>query len=156
MFTVFVETLLQMSLLLRHESLLQEGKLHRFESRMGKAMFVSHQWLSAGHPDPRGEQLSVLQKALRNLMQGTSIVSLPPVVELFVGRVKCPEAKDFQEPLYLWYDYFSCPQNEDHEAVRARKLAIKSIPSYVERCFFFATCPDRSTYSTCTYVCYSD
>lgn len=142
MFTVFVETLLQMTTLLRHEVLLAQGKLHEFQERMGRAMFVSHQWLSCQHPDPCGAQLQVLQKALLNLMEAKSSVSLPPVVELYVGRVKCPEAKDFQEPLYLWYDYFSCPQNEDQEAVTARKLAIKSIPCYVEQCFFFAASHD--------------
>jgi hypothetical protein len=36
-----------------------------FVEAMGQAIFVSHQWLSAKHPDPKGLQFRVLQDALR-------------------------------------------------------------------------------------------
>ena len=33
-------------------------------------LFVSHQWLGSEHPDPTGQQLSVLRSALRGMLSG--------------------------------------------------------------------------------------
>ena len=42
------------------------------------------------------------------------------------------------EPLFLWYDYFSCPQIEKKDLPKA----IDSIPGYIARCaFFFVLAP---------------
>ena len=59
--------------------------------------------------------------------------------------------KIMSEPLFFWYDYFSCPQERLREAsghienVPRSKLledAINSIPAYVDACsFFFALVP---------------
>lgn len=88
-------------------------------------MFVSHQWLSNGNPDPAFEQLQVLQTAMRDLLSGAIQVSLAPADELIWGRVKCPKATDFQD-LFLWYDYFCIPQSE--LSLGHRQRAIDSIP----------------------------
>ena len=143
MFTLPLRAFLEMRELRKHEILLTSGALRKFHSRMGKAMFISHQWLTANHPDPSGQQFQVLQKALRNLISGRSVVSVPPAIEIAIGRSKCPKATDFQaQELFLWYDYFSCPQGEGWAATGSRQLAIASIPTYVERCFFFVIlCP---------------
>ena len=37
-------------------------------------IFVSHQWLGVSHPDPEGQQLSVLRKALQSLLDNTLTV----------------------------------------------------------------------------------
>ncbi|CAE7529769.1 yacO [Symbiodinium necroappetens] len=43
------------------------------------------------------------------------------------------------EPLFFWYDYFSCPQLEKSESFHK---AVDSIPAYVARCaFFFVLAP---------------
>ena len=34
-------------------------------------IFTSHQWLSSTHPDPQGQQMEVLQKALRGMIDGS-------------------------------------------------------------------------------------
>ena len=34
---------------------------------------------------------------------GAYPVSLPPAIEIFWGRVKCPTAADFKSEVYLWY-----------------------------------------------------
>eukprot|EP00438_Fugacium_kawagutii_P024610 Skav227269 [mRNA] locus=scaffold3803:33616:34630:- [translate_table: standard] len=57
------------------EALLRDGVLVRFNETLGKAMFVSHQWLSNTHPDPQGKQLKVFQQAMRNLLSGSIQVS---------------------------------------------------------------------------------
>ena len=54
MFTLPLRAFLEMRELQKHEILLQSGALRTFRSRMGKAMFISHQWLTAEHPDPSG------------------------------------------------------------------------------------------------------
>ena len=127
-------TCLKMTQVRTHEDPLESGAVCKFHEYMGKAAFVSHQWLSARHPDPNFEQLRTLQMALENVMSGASRVSLLPAIELWFGRLKCPAAADFDaEKLYIWYDYFCIPQGRNAD----RQLAIGSIPSYISRCFFF-------------------
>ena len=43
----------------------EKGALVLFERSMGKAAFISHQWVGESHPDPEFRQMSVLQDALR-------------------------------------------------------------------------------------------
>ena len=46
MYTVRLEVLLEMVEVKAHEDLRAEGKLVEFHEKMGKAAFVSHQWVS--------------------------------------------------------------------------------------------------------------
>jgi len=136
MYTVPLPTLLHMTAarVQAFEELLEAGVLVDFDESMGKAIFVSHQWLSTHHPDPDGQQLKVLQDALKNLLADRSRISTSVVTEIFYGQSPTPSAKDLRTtPLFLWYDYFSCPQNSQADQLRA----INSIPSYVARCLYF-------------------
>ena len=82
----------------------ETGSLCQFDESMGRALFVSHQWLGTHHPDPSFEQLLVLQKALMDLISGACRVSLPAVVELWFGRLRLPTARDFNgQGIFLWY-----------------------------------------------------
>ncbi|CAE7678059.1 ANKHD1, partial [Symbiodinium sp. CCMP2456] len=103
-------------------------------------MFVSHQWAGCDHPDPYFSQFKVLQDALRNVMEGSSLIS-GTAFELYTGQQSLISAEDLcSMPLFIWYDYFSCPQSFHGE--QSRLMAIDSIPAYVERCrFFVALCP---------------
>ena len=143
MFTMPLPKLMEMRAVRRHEELLESGEVCEFHADMGRAMFISHQWLGLTHPDPNGQQLQVLKDALVNLMSGQTVVSVPPGVEIVVGRQRCPTTSDFlAQPLYIWYDYFSCPQGHGTQASRFRQCAINCIPSYVERSFFvMILCP---------------
>jgi len=56
------------------------------------------------------------------------------------------------QPIFVWYDYFSCPQLErDYGEGSALARAIDSIPAYITNCaYFFVLCPviespDQST-----------
>eukprot|EP00438_Fugacium_kawagutii_P032357 Skav234860 [mRNA] locus=scaffold840:125302:126576:- [translate_table: standard] len=136
MFTVPLQIFLQMTRMQKHEELVEEDALRCFDESMGRALFVSHQWLAMEHPDPNFEQLSVLQEALTNLCAGTTHVSLPPVVEIWFGRMRLPSVADFQKhKLYIWYDYFCIPQMQSN--ADSRSCAISSIPSYIAMCYFF-------------------
>ena len=43
-----------------HEELLSEGSLTIFQEDLGRAGFVSHQWVGEGHPDPEFEQMKAI------------------------------------------------------------------------------------------------
>ena len=143
MYTVPGEVLLQMNAVRSHEELLEAGDLVKYEQGSGQAMFVSHEWLSSRHPDPKAEQLTILQQALRNIVSGASQVCVPVVTEILFGRLQRPCADSMKAcNLYIWYDYFCCPQGASHSSSVNRQSAIDSIPAYVAQCYFFVIlCP---------------
>lgn len=55
-----------------HQNLRQRNFLIRWQdvSSDAEIIFVSHEWLSWAHPDPKGEQLGVLCKVLERLKSG--------------------------------------------------------------------------------------
>lgn len=157
MVTVPAKTFIEMTSVQPYEELIEAESLRIFEESMGKAMFVSHQWVASEHPDPDLQQFPVLQQALKNLIAGQSKVQLPAGVELVLGRYyKCPTAADFNpEELYIWYDYCCCPQGNSPRAVLRRQQAIRMIPAFVSKsALFVILCPyirtnDRTlSYST--------
>ncbi|CAE7510114.1 R11A8.7 [Symbiodinium sp. CCMP2456] len=140
---VSLDTLLQLKEVQTHEALSSAGKLAEFKDDLGHAIFVSHQWLANDHPDPNAEQLKVLQDALENIRSGRSNIHIPLVTEMLFGRVSKPSSKDFTSTsVYIWYDYFSCPQGSHGEATLHRQQAISSIVSYISQCkYFVILCP---------------
>ncbi|CAE7584650.1 ankrd52 [Symbiodinium natans] len=124
--------------------MLEAGLLTLFVESLGRALFVSHEWLGKSHPDPDSRQLKVLQDALKNIMSGRSRVGLPIVTEMYYGRLPCPTAADLKsKPLFIWYDYLCVPQGSSPDAIKNRQHAINSIPSYVARCeYFVILCPE--------------
>ena len=52
MYTLPLPTLLDMGEIEPHEALMAKGALVEFEQKLGKAAFVSHQWVGLNHPDP--------------------------------------------------------------------------------------------------------
>lgn len=147
MYTLPSEKLLEMSELKPHEELLSEGSLEIFNKKLGRAAFVSHQWVGGSHPDPEFKQMQVLKDTLRHLMSGESEVSVDLLSEAVYFRSKGISAEEWRaKRLFLWYDYFSCPQLEQKPTgpISSGNLtrAIDSIPVYVSRCdFFMALCP---------------
>eukprot|EP00439_Symbiodinium_sp_Y106_P069803 s356_g12.t1 len=150
MYTVSVDVLLQMRKVEPHEELKARGELTVFSDGMGRAAFVSHQWLAADHPDPDFKQMRGLQDAVKRLRCGRGSVSLDQVTESYVRTAKPIPMHEFQvQALFVWYDYFSCPQLEERKSFGADETdgsqqasAINSIPAYVAKCrFFLALCP---------------
>ncbi|CAK9114348.1 Ankyrin-2 (ANK-2) (Ankyrin-B) (Brain ankyrin) (Non-erythroid ankyrin), partial [Durusdinium trenchii] len=123
-----------------HASLLKEKLLHQWEPGMF-VLFVSHQWLSRRHPDPSGQQLEVLQSALRGLMDGSLRLSLDGYWVLFADETQATmEIRAMLPEAYIWLDWLGVPQltskTDDAPPPEAAK-AIQSIPGYVERCHLF-------------------
>ena len=143
MYTARLEVVLSMSQVRTHQELLHDGVLQEFDSRLGKAMFVSHQWAAKCHPDPKGEKLKVLQEALSNLSAGKVRASPAVEVEMLYGRLEpYSKAKLNSVQVYVWYDYFCVPQfclESDSDDVKIlcsnahldQPKAIASIPAYI-------------------------
>lgn len=143
MYTLPLEDVLQMSSLVPHETLKSEGRLRQFEKRMGKAVFVSHQWAGKDHPDPTLEQFSVFQGAMKRILSELPQIPLESITELTVSQARALPTHEFRSAqLFVWYDYFSCPQLENKGPLSQQAQAIASIHAYVAECsFFFALCP---------------
>ena len=133
-----------------HEQLKADDLLVAFNESLGNAVFVSHEWVGLQHPDPESKQLRVLQDALTYMLSDLQQIPLDVYTEIFFpGAPPLPASELRAAPLYIWYDYFSCPQLErprlgtDPETPRPNLTrAIDSIPAYIARCkFFFALCP---------------
>ena len=113
MYTVPLCTLLEMTRIEPHETLKARDVLVDFQRNMGNAAFVSHQWLASSHPDPECMQMRVLQDALKNMMGNLKNIPVDQLTEAQDPDVKpLPTSTIMSEPLFFWYDYFSCPQME--------------------------------------------
>ncbi|CAE7739212.1 Ank3 [Symbiodinium sp. CCMP2592] len=154
MYTTPLEVLLQMSEVKPHEELLQEGSLSIFDDAKGKAMFVSHQWLTKLHPDPEFKQFPVLQQAIRNIRSGATRIRVEAISEFTFGSKEATSVTQLlaeSNDIFVWYDYFSCPQLEHklkgeawlkETAGGELRRAVDSIPAYITHCqVFLALCP---------------
>lgn len=151
MYTVPFDILMEMTEVRPHQELLTQGRVVQFKESLGKAVLVSHQWISDHHPDPEAQQLKVLQLALQNLRSGTTQVSAHPLTEFVFGTLPpdhFQEALTSSGSIFFWYDYFSVPQFEVNcpgfatNPNEEQAKAIASIPGYVEMSeFFVALCP---------------
>ncbi|OLQ14437.1 hypothetical protein AK812_SmicGene1416 [Symbiodinium microadriaticum] len=143
MHVVPLDVFLSLRRLKPFQELYQEGKLVKFHAQMGNVIFVSHQWLKKMHPDPHFQQTRVLQEALVNLLSGRSRVA-PQAGCSFAQNVRIQDLK--AKPLYIWYDYMSCPQlvadRGDPAVLQSLHNAVESIPGYVQMsAFFFILAP---------------
>ena len=130
-----------------HHVLKQKGLLHEWQPGMF-ALFISHQWLGAGSPDPSGQQMMVLRHALQAFIDGSMKVEAD-LMRTFSDARKTTSYERVADG-YLFLDWFAIPQvtervdgvNED-TTVSDTARAVQSIPAYVECCdMFVALVPD--------------
>ncbi|OLQ01197.1 hypothetical protein AK812_SmicGene16081 [Symbiodinium microadriaticum] len=128
-----------------HQQLLAEGILKKWRPGWTSIM-VSHQWLGAQHPDLRGEHLSILQGALRNIISGKVRVC-SDIAFQFMGknRILSKAERAALAKSYIWLDWWSIPQIslrsfyfiDDATLERDQDAGIRSIPFYVSVSRFF-------------------
>ncbi|CAE7633847.1 unnamed protein product [Symbiodinium sp. CCMP2592] len=127
-----------------HEVLQDKGLLHRYDPSMF-VIFVSHQWLSSEHPDPRGQKVKIFQETLLGMIDESL-----PVAEDVVSR---SDDKNLSSEMrrhiadgFIFFDWFSIPQKSPkHEGNpnNGAALAVRSIPAYVElSSLFIALVPE--------------
>ncbi|CAJ1347634.1 unnamed protein product [Effrenium voratum] len=109
MWVVKVSDFLTLEAVPCHEELQRRGLLIRHEEGFF-CIFVSHQWLTASHPDPKGEQLSVLKHALCNLLAGAQI-GTDLRADFFDQQTRLSKQQRIRlKDGYIWMDWFSIPQ----------------------------------------------
>jgi len=151
MYVVKMKDVLEMTEMLCHFDLIEQGKLHEYDESMGPALLASHQWLSQKHPDPDFKQVKILQEAVRNIISGEIHVEngiFQQVVANDIGRMPAHEVEKLLD-VYVWMDWWSVPNGVHKGAPHAaphgphansnvdKMKAIQSIPHYVERCTWF-------------------
>ena len=146
MFVVSVQQLLKMTEVRPHEILKDEGIAVEYEESMGKAAFISHEWVGDGHPDPEFKQLSVFQDALTYMMSDLEQIPADVYTEVHCKKKPVSTSAFRTQALCVWYDYFCCPQLGRQPSLSHSdsdlSMAVTSIPAYVAKCsFFFALCP---------------
>ena len=152
MWVVRVKDVLKMQgKMVPHQVLAREGLLWRCEGLSSSwVIFVSHQWMGLGHPDPFREQLRVLQEALRGMISEELHIEQDAAVQFFLkgGRTLSKQERRQLEHAYIWLDYFSVPQMVPEAPVtREEQLKyINSIPYYVESCEIFIALVPRSVH----------
>eukprot|EP00397_Hematodinium_sp_SG-2012_P042280 GEMP01046732.1.p1 GENE.GEMP01046732.1~~GEMP01046732.1.p1 ORF type:complete len:363 (+),score=66.20 GEMP01046732.1:249-1337(+) len=131
MYCVPLSVVLEMRSVENHEVLRDRGVLVEYTMHdENPVIFISHQWVANGHPDPEATQLAVFQGAIRRLAAGYEVRS----DILYSRALMKDEVRDnwsalLQDAL-VWYDYFSVPQEEFNR--EDTRLAIQSIPAYIE------------------------
>ena len=68
-------------------------------------------WISRHHPDPHFEQMRVFQEAVVHMKTGLKNIPLDVFTDTQRPFEKGPStAEMFSKPIFVWYDFFSCPQ----------------------------------------------
>ena len=102
-----IKTLLELETWQPHQDLLKQGLLCNVDELDGEAnvIFLSHQWTSFMHPDPKNAQLHALQTLLKNLLSGSMSVRSNPNLEMAYNyhRIVGPEEwRTILENGYIW------------------------------------------------------
>jgi len=132
MFVLPVTVVLELGRIPKHEEIFD--KLEVWQEGM-ETLFVSHTWLSRGHPDDtKNQKLQLLRAFLASATAGA--MEIPPdyTLEVTIGTQLRIPAKQAARIAYIWLDFWSIPQ----EHRRNQAHAIRSIPAYVARCSFVA------------------
>ena len=99
-----------------HHVLLERGLLYQWFPGMF-LIFISHQWLSSLHPDPQGQQVEVLQKMLRGIIDGSLHVHEGIESRTQNQRLSSTTRRQIRDG-FIFLDWFAIPQ------VTARKQGV--------------------------------
>ena len=153
MYTMPLEEVLKLEEMKPHEKLMEEDILVDFViemGEMGRAIFVSHQWLCPWKPDPKLAQFRHLQLALKNLLSTSKhLIDRDSTNEFATPSGPSIPIEEFRKkPLFIWYDYFSIPQIDgdswtSSDFKKPIEEALNSIAAYIARICpqHFLLCP---------------
>eukprot|EP00435_Cladocopium_sp_Y103_P045952 s59_g13.t1 len=121
-----------------HHELVNSGKLVRWkEGHTRKVVLISHQWAGKRHPDPKMEQIKVLQELLREMASGRVQVTKDLIAEASGSELVLPSKEEQRNCMEwdIWYDFFGIPQVDDRGCVASipeLQAAVDSIPAYCD------------------------
>jgi len=147
-----------------HDVVKQKGLLHEWQPGMF-TIFLSHQWLGLGHPDPTGLQFSVLRELLQKIIDGRLKVEMDMVSQMQSWGKSTTSTVTQNQQLadgYVFFDWFAIPQitarakgtNEDLTRSDAAK-AVQSIPFYVEVSNLFVALVPEAKHESGAYCNYT-
>ena len=113
-------------------------------------IFVSHEWLSYNHPDPKRTKTNVLCRILQRFIDGDiDRIDMDPFQSIHYNcnySMTASEIQQMMSKMYLWIDWLSMPQTAALPATATEETkarvgalgwnAIRSIPAYIERSDF--------------------
>ena len=129
---------------LAHQELMRQGLLRQHKPG-AFAIFLSHQWVSSKHVDPKGHQLRAFREVIIRILDGSLVPETPAILEVREGRpIPGPSKGDLKRMRKggIWYDWWSVPQIgvRDADTASASKdmlNAVESIPAYVQNSDLF-------------------
>ena len=133
MYVMKMSTFFDLNSMLSYEEMVADGRVFKWEPSMGdRVFFISHQWTSFSHPDPKGEQLRTAQQLLRTIGDGKlrDIFATQEEYEAYyykeVNRfMQFPKASPevMAEEVgsgYVWLDFASVPQSQGNRSESER------------------------------------
>ncbi len=125
MLVMRMDDLLELSEIPIHEE--AEGLIEHKPGMDGEVIFVSHTWLTRGHPDRDGLKLGLLKSLIRSVRAGRLDVDGTVIKYSWYGSKVRVKAAELARCKYIWFDLFSVPQRD----AASQAKAIQSIFSYV-------------------------
>jgi hypothetical protein len=128
-----------------HQTLLARGELTEYKPGM-MVIFVSHEWVSHGHPDPEMQQFQVLLEVLgaKGLVAGNPRCVESEYLDALQNNGKCMKTSQWKsilgdpDKVFIWFDYISVPQAGGGPGWQEQQAAaISCIPFYVNTCNWF-------------------
>jgi len=110
----------------------------RFVSPKSTIIYVSHEWTGTSHADPNGFHVNVLAAVIERLSKGkTNGVHMDPRMEI-AYNIRADTFRDewidMMSNAYIWFDWFSVPQ--DASSKTDREKALRSIRAYIHNSTF--------------------
>ncbi|CAE7946760.1 Ank3 [Symbiodinium sp. KB8] len=140
--------------LLPHDKMREQGLLTQWrDGHPRKVVLISHQWAGRRHPDPKGDQMRVLQGVLKDMAAGKLRVGKDTIAESTGTDVPMPSEEEQLNCLDwdIWYDFFGIPQVDDRGCVTHTpelQAAVDSIPAYCNAADFVIVLAPK--------ICHSD
>ena len=115
LYCIPVSTFLGLDDWMPHQDALEQGLLVEYDAATmaDRVLFISHQWTSWYHPDPKGDQLRALKFSIEKLLEGQTAVRSNPQLEMkFKWNINHTGEwwRQMLPKMFLWIDFFSMPQ----------------------------------------------
>ena len=138
-------------------SLRERNELTRWQDLPADAsvLFLSHEWCGWNHPDPNATQLKTFLNVIDRLQSGEiDRVTMRSLHKLIYKQdyVKTAQELHFMlKATFVWIDWCSIPVCKE-DKVASHELAVRSIPSYIERADIFVVGTFSLSLSLCLRI----
>ena len=113
------------------ETLKREGEIFEYKElpKESTKVYVSHEWLSRNHADPKGIHTRNLVRILTSLGKGKFEVSMDPFHTIIYGESRTTTKAEWKklspESTYIWFDWCCVPAQRREDAMRSIHVFIR-------------------------------